>query len=701
MSLTAKAFPSIEGAGPMQRGMHRLSAELAIRSYLWKGLLRPSRLAAMERIRLETARLLKDLYSRKQPSVLSGFLVPVELFQAYGVLPMFTEYLAPILAATGRADSCLAQTEAQGYSRDTCSFHRATHGAASLGYLPSFDLVVPSSHLCDGQNKTLEAIANGSGAEFMLLDVPQEGDAAGREYLRAQLAQLEERLQRLTGRKAGPDHWARVFELSNQARASMARVAELRKDPSCPLYGKEGFTLSLTSWLMLGSTFLRDWYRQFEEELKQDMARKKAEKDRVPILWLLSYPYYQGHFVPEMEESMGLCAVADELSSIGFQTLDPQDPLLSLADTVLDNPLLGRLENRIANIKRLIQDYSVQGVIHFSHFGCRQGAGAVDLLAESVQDTGVPFLELHGDCIDGRQPAEGQLRTRLQGFKELLSGRTAGSARNRTGDSGVYLGIDIGSLSAKGVLIDSSQRILAAEVMPTGASSRRTLQRLKESILAGGWAERLCRCVATGYGRAAVDFADQQVTEITCHAKGMARQIPGVRTIIDIGGQDTKAIAVGSAGEVLKFVMNDKCAAGTGRFLEMMARTLEVDIDDLGALALQGTKPAKISSLCTVFAESEVVSLIAEDTPVEAIARGICRSIAGRTVSMLERVGRERQIAMSGGVAKNTGVVKELEGMLGCRLKIPENPQIIGALGAALLALESAQEESTPAAASF
>jgi len=677
----------------MSKPMNRLSAELALRSYLVKGWLQSRRgMPAMERLRLQVARLLRDMYGRRSVSALSGFLFPAEIFHVYGVAPMFTEYLAPILSGTGRAERCLEWTEAEGYSRDTCTFHRATLGAACLGLLPDFDLILPSSHLCDGQNKTLEAIAASSGSEFALLDVPQEADTGARDYLTAQLAEIENRLQRLTGRTAKPVDWERVFELSNQTRASMARVAELRKDPACPLYGKEAFTLNLTSWLLLGTSFLRDWYQAFEKELKRDMARKPSGGGRIPILWLLSYPYYQGHFIPEMEEDMGLCAVADELSSIGWKHLHADRPLQSLAEKVLDNPLLGPVEHRLANIRHLIHEYSVQGVIHFSQFGCRQGCGAIGLLSDAVQDEGVPFLELHGDCIDGRQPAEGQIRTRLQGFYELLAGAKAAPNRGWTGEDGVYLGIDIGSLSAKGVLIDANRRILASEVLLTGASSRKTLERLRQSMLGSVDGKQLLGCVATGYGRTAVEFADRQVTEITCHARGMAQQIPGVRRIIDIGGQDTKAIAVGQDGQVLKFVMNDKCAAGTGRFLEMMARTLEVDIDDLGGLALKGTRAANISSLCTVFAESEVVSLIAEDTPVEAIAKGVCQSIAKRTVSMLERVGREGTIAMSGGVAMNAGVVRELESMLGCRLKIPDNPQITGALGAALLALESPAE---------
>jgi predicted CoA-substrate-specific enzyme activase len=195
--------------------------------------------------------------------------------------------------------------------------------------------------------------------------------------------------------------------------------------------------------------------------------------------------------------------------------------------------------------------------------------------------------------------------------------------------------------------------------------------------------------VGTGYGRVNVPFADKAVTEIACHARGANFMYgPSVRTVLDMGGQDCKAIRCDDRGKVEAFLMNDKCAAGTGRFLEMMAQALEIDIEDMGRRALHAKRSATISSLCTVFAESEVVSLIAEGRPVEEICRGICESIASRTVSMLGKVGRNGNIAMSGGVAKNVGVVRALERALGVRLDIPPEPQVVGALGAALIARE-------------
>ena len=254
------------------------------------------------------------------------------------------------------------------------------------------------------------------------------------------------------------------------------------------------------------------------------------------------------------------------------------------------------------------------------------------------------------------------------------------------------LGIDIGSLSTDAVLVNEKREIIAYEVIATGASSKKACDKIFKHILDATKLEAkdLDYVVATGYGRIKVPFANEVVTEITCHAKGANYFFPDARTVIDIGGQDSKAIKLDAKGNVLDFSMNDKCAAGTGRFLEVMARTLEIELDEMGELSLTGKDNVSISSLCTVFAESEVVSLIGADHKTPDICRALHISIAKRVSGQAKRVGLEETVVMTGGVAKNIGVVRELEKKLLCKIKIAEEPQIIGALGAALIALENA-----------
>lgn len=250
-------------------------------------------------------------------------------------------------------------------------------------------------------------------------------------------------------------------------------------------------------------------------------------------------------------------------------------------------------------------------------------------------------------------------------------------------------GVDVGAASGE-VLIWDGEQIVAYSIVPTGFNSRRAAYQALDEALAGSGVARdqIASIVATGYGRIAIDYAHRQVTEISCYARGMNHLHPEVRTIIDIGGQDSKAISVSAEGRVVDFLMNDKCAAGTGRFLEVMAKALELDVQQLGEISLLARNPHQVSSTCTVFAESEVVTLVAQGVDREDIVAGLHSAIAKRTMSMVRRLGLVPPVAMAGGVAKNRGVVKALEEELGEPLIVPAEPQIVGALGAALLAME-------------
>lgn len=256
-------------------------------------------------------------------------------------------------------------------------------------------------------------------------------------------------------------------------------------------------------------------------------------------------------------------------------------------------------------------------------------------------------------------------------------------------------GVDVGSLSTDVVLLEDG-KIRAGVVLPTGANSREAAEKAMALALkeAGASWEELKYVVATGYGRNIVPFAQKSVTEISCHARGAAFLFPEARTVIDVGGQDSKVIRLGPKGKVLDFAMNDKCAAGTGRFLEVMARALEVDLETFVSLALQAPRASVISSMCTVFAESEVVSLLAAGTPPAEVARGLTEAVAARISNLAQRVGVAPPVVMSGGVAKNKGVVEALARQLGVKILLPPEPQIVGAIGAALFAADLSGEQA-------
>ncbi|MEW6034586.1 MAG: acyl-CoA dehydratase activase [Chloroflexota bacterium] len=252
------------------------------------------------------------------------------------------------------------------------------------------------------------------------------------------------------------------------------------------------------------------------------------------------------------------------------------------------------------------------------------------------------------------------------------------------------MGIDIGSLCTKTVLLNSEGNLLSFDIMRSGSdyrdASEVSLARALE--LAGVARDHVGYVVSTGYGRARAPFADGEVTEITCHARGASHLFPETRTVIDIGGQDSKVIHVDEQGHAVRFVMNDKCAAGTGRFLEVMAAALGVDITALGELALTSHSELQVSSMCTVFAESEVISMMAAGCSKADIAAAVHNAIARRITGLVGRLGQRERVLMSGGVAKNQGVVRALERKLNTTLLLPEEPQAVGALGAALIALD-------------
>jgi predicted CoA-substrate-specific enzyme activase len=250
-------------------------------------------------------------------------------------------------------------------------------------------------------------------------------------------------------------------------------------------------------------------------------------------------------------------------------------------------------------------------------------------------------------------------------------------------------GVDIGSTMTKVVLLDEEMR--AAIIGPTGAEHRRLANKVMEQALAqaGISFEEVAYVVATGYGRVNVPFADKQITEITCHARGVYSIFPTVRTVIDIGGQDSKAIKLAN-GKVVNFIMNDKCAAGTGRFLEVIAETLGLGLEEMSRLSLTAKKKERISSTCTIFAEQEVVSRLAEGAAIEDIVAGLFESIASRVYSMAERLKVEKDVVITGGGAKSIGLVKAFEEKMGFPLLVPPEPLLTGAIGAALLGRELA-----------
>ncbi|MFB3766522.1 MAG: acyl-CoA dehydratase activase [Methanotrichaceae archaeon] len=250
----------------------------------------------------------------------------------------------------------------------------------------------------------------------------------------------------------------------------------------------------------------------------------------------------------------------------------------------------------------------------------------------------------------------------------------------------LYIGIDLGSTTVKAVALNG--RVIASAIRPTGSNPRKAGEAVLEKVL-DEIAGPVDKVVATGYGRVSFS-ADEIVSEITAHAKGSSLLFPDARTVIDIGGQDSKITKIDDLGRVLDFAMNDRCAAGTGRFIENTAKALEVSLEEFSEKSLASKSPARINSMCTVFAESEVISQIAQGTSIEDVSAGVHASVARRIKAMVDRVGVENLVVFTGGAAKSVAMKKALEETLNVKLAVPEEPQtvgpqMVGALGAAAI----------------
>ena len=387
----------------------------------------------------------------------------------------------------------------------------------------------------------------------------------------------------------------------------------------------------------------------------------------------------------------------ENLTCSGLRTLEevPKDIADSSFEALMDwyagallrqTPCM-RMTN-IAARRALYENENIRGIVYNTVKFCDYyGFEYAELKAKSR----IPLLKIESDYT---VTALGQLTTRLEAFRESL-GLTAKTAvrtqsqEPQATNQHFFAGIDSGSTTTNMVVLDENETMLAFAIVRTGPRAQMGAQAALEAVCKQLGIEKndFAAIVATGYGRNNIPFATDTKTEITCHARGAHFLNPAVRTIIDIGGQDSKVINLDETGHVTGFMMNDKCAAGTGRFLEMMARTLELDMAEMSRRGLTWDKELTLSSMCTVFAESEVISLIADNHTDSNIIHGLNKSIAGKTAAMAARAKGQPPYMMTGGVARNRGVVQALEEKLGAKLFISENPDLCGALGAALFAL--------------
>ena len=484
---------------------------------------------------------------------------------------------------------------------------------------------------CDTIRSVYDVLQDSGRLDFLyLLDVLRNDSACSREYLTAQLKELAQAYGTYRGTSFDSSAFHKAFHASPGVQEPHVMVLGAR----------------------MGSELL-------------DMTRQA-----------IPYPVINGACVDN--RSVGEAAPPDTESFDELMTWYAGELLRQL-------PCM-RMNDHTAR-KQLYNHPHLKGIIYHTVKFCDFYSFEY---AELKNHTAVPLLKIESDYT---MQSSGQLRTRLEAFAESMEAPPMERKTQAMG-TGYFAGIDSGSTSTDVVVLNSRKEIVSSVILPTGAGAAMGAERALEEALKQANLQRdeIDAIVTTGYGRSAIQTGDKSITEITCHARGAHHLDASVRTVIDIGGQDSKVICLDENGTVVNFVMNDKCAAGTGRFLEMMAHTMEMSLDELSQRGLYYHEDVTISSMCTVFAESEVVSLIAQNKATDDIVHGLNKAVAAKTLSLVKRAGGRERYMMTGGVSKNQGLVKTLEEKLETQLIISEHAQLCGALGAALFAVDIAQE---------
>lgn len=389
---------------------------LARKGFAWQAIYQMSRFALS---------LTRRAFSGKEPVVWSSAFFPVEIAWGLGLCPFSPEVAAAFITALGFGAEELSRAEAAGYSRDLCSFHRCIAGAARADHLPRPVALLASTHLCDGAPLLFQNLAAAYRVPCFVLDVPYAADSDAEGYVASQLERIWVGLAELTGRRPDREKLAEAIRRSEEFRENMIRVNELRCRVPSPISGNDMLSFIYLFFIGQGSREAAQITALLAEEIEERIASGAARAERFRILWLHLKPYYSNELMSFLEQAGGVLAF-EEFNHIYWPPLDPEQPFLSLARKVLAHFDYKPLEERIRVVRDLAARYRVDGIIHFSHHGCRQSTGGSLILKDALQEAGWPFLNLDGDCLDGRSETSGRMLTRLQAFLELLEQRKEG-----------------------------------------------------------------------------------------------------------------------------------------------------------------------------------------------------------------------------------------------------------------------------------
>ena len=366
--------------------------------------------------------MMRKAYSRKQPVIWMNAFTPTEIAYGLRAIPFMPEVIASLVTYLGRSHRFIALADSQ-ISTDLCSFYRCALGLVLEGYLPRPDVIISSSYLCDGANKFFHYLGQIYGCPHLMLDPPYTNGTTGRRYMVSQLKDLVGNTCEILGLSQDQEHLSKVWNLSNQVRGYTEKINRLRRSSPSPLPGSEGLSyLAGMNFYAVGSRWGVDFFRSLYHYIKKKVAHGQGylPRERYRLLWLHHIrPYYKNEIFQILAEREAAVSF-EEPNYLWWSPLDPSQPWDSLSDKILSNVWAGPLERRIAAIWKMVKDYRIDGVIHFSHWGCRQSCGGAGVIGDWLKDRGVPYIVLPGDGADNDNYSPGQTRTRLEALVEML-----------------------------------------------------------------------------------------------------------------------------------------------------------------------------------------------------------------------------------------------------------------------------------------
>ena len=374
---------------------------------------------------LEVARLGQRLYGGNDRVAWCGVAAPFDLLTAMGVASCFVEFVGAMLASTGMAPAFMEEAERAGFAGDICAYHRSVMGAAQKDMMPIPDFLIATSCPCSGGLAIMENLAKEFEKDLFVLNIPQEASAEGVRYLADQMRDMAAFVADQTGEALKDDALMEVIEQTNRARQLMADVYALAQSVPSPANSMALSNIGIVMALLLGSPQGVEVAQAYRDDFSEKVARgiSGAKNEQFRLLWIQNRIQYKNPLIPFLENELGAVIVADELNSITWDPIDPQDPYTGFAKRAISIPFNGWGARRISHLKKMAKDHKVDGAINPCHWGCRQGTGMRGLIADGFKEIGVPTLNLEVDCVDSRNFAEGQLKTRLEAFTEIMAAR--------------------------------------------------------------------------------------------------------------------------------------------------------------------------------------------------------------------------------------------------------------------------------------